>query len=399
MIYPQTISDLTHKIRSVIENEFRFVYLIGEISNYKNHSSGHLYFTLKDDKAQISANMWSSRAQGLFFTPMNGMKVIIKGRLSVYEARGTYQVDIFEMQPAGEGELQIAFEKLKQKLFEEGLFAEENKKPLPEYPGKVGIITSETGAALHDFINVTQKRYPVVKIFLFHATVQGAGSVESICSALKLANNPKLDLDIIVIARGGGSMEDLWSFNNEKLAREIFVSHVPVVSAVGHEIDFTISDFVSDLRAPTPSAAAEIIFPDRLEIIKILNKYSYGLKEIVYSRLKNLNLLLNHIENNYYFKKPLDIINRNKEKLNNIRIEMDKLIKSKLTNLKIHLDSNEKLLNNINPEKILKRGFTLILKDKVLVKRRNGIKLQDNVEIKFYDGEVNALIGDKIINT
>ena len=271
MQLPITISELTDQIKTLVEQEFKFVYIVGEISNFKIHTaSGHYYFILKDENAQVSAMMWSSRNKDLYFTPEEGMKVIIKGRITLFKSRGTYQVDVFEMEPFGMGELQVAFDKLKEKLLSEGLFDEEFKKPIPRFPSRVGLVTSETAAALHDFQNVTSRKYPIVELFLFPALMQGAGSAKSVCNAIRVANKPDFELDIIVITRGGGSIEDLWTFNEEGVAMEVFNSKVPVVSAIGHEIDYTICDFVADLRAPTPSAAAEMIFLDKLINLTII---------------------------------------------------------------------------------------------------------------------------------
>lgn len=371
------------------------MYVTGEISNFKSHSSGHFYFTLKDDRAQINANMWSSKNKDLTFTPENGMKVIVKGRITVYESRGSYQIDIFEMKPAGVGELQVAFEKLKQKLFEEGLFDERLKKLLPEFPERVGIITSETGAALQDFIKVTKKRYPYVKIILFSSSMQGRGGADSICRALKTANKLLHKLDLVVLARGGGSIEDLWCFNEEKVAREIFNSVIPVVSAVGHEVDFTISDFVSDLRAPTPSAAAEMIFPDMIELIKKLNKYKSGIENIVNSKFERIKRLLNNISSNYYFNKPLDILNEYKLRIDDIEKGFQNCIKEKFKNTNVRLDSVEKLMSSLNPENVLKRGFTIVTKKDKIVNRKENLHDRDKIKIKFYDGETDAIVKDE----
>ncbi|MDQ3022590.1 MAG: exodeoxyribonuclease VII large subunit [Bacteroidota bacterium] len=392
MNLPVTISQLTRQLKSIIENEFSFVNVLGEISNFKHHSSGHFYFTLKDDKAQISASMWNSRNKYIFFTPENGMKIVVKGRITLYESKGTYQIDVFDMKPAGAGELQLAFEKLKQKLFEEGLFEESYKKPIPDFPKRVGIITSETGAALQDFIRVTQRRYPIVNLVLIHANVQGYGSADSICSAIMTANNPDLNLEILIIARGGGSIEDLWSFNEEKVAREIFKSRIPVVSAIGHEVDFTICDFVADLRAATPSAAAEMIFPDKMELIKKINEHSCNLSGLINSKINNLKYTLENISNNYYFKRPMDLINENKFRLDELEKGLEHSMKKKLLNLERSLNSSEKLLNSLNPDQVLKRGFSIIIKDGKYITRKRGVKADDNVEIKFYDGESSAKI-------
>lgn len=392
MNQPVTVTELTRGIKSIIENEFSFVYVTGELSNFKDHSSGHFYFTLKDEKAQISAIMWSTRNKVLIFTPRNGMKVLVKGRITLYETRGSYQIDVFDMQPAGMGELQIAFEKLKQKLFDEGLFDASIKKEIPEYPERVGIVTAETGAALQDFLRVTEKRYPIVKLYLFSATMQGAGSAESIVKAVRAANKKEYDLDVIVITRGGGSIEDLWSLNEEIVAREIRRSKIPVVSAIGHEIDFTISDFVSDLRAPTPSAAAEMIFPDRSELVRRINEYSDDLKNIIYSKLNNLKKLLDNTSGNYYFRRTKDVINEYKFRLDELDKNIVNSISLKFNNLKRSLGSSEKLLNSLSPDQVLKRGFTIVTKNKKVISRKLYLRKFDNVEIRFYDGETPAVI-------
>ncbi|MDZ4711177.1 MAG: exodeoxyribonuclease VII large subunit [bacterium] len=399
---PVTISEFTREVKLHFEAKFNFVNVIGEISNFKHHSSGHFYFTLKDDKAQVSANMWSSKNQLLRFTPSNGMKVIVKGRVTVYESKGTYQIDVFEMQPAGEGELQVAFEKLKQKLFAEGMFDVIHKKPLPDFPERVGIITSETGAALQDFIRVTNKRYPLVKLYLFNASMQGRGAAQSISSSIKKANkffaSDQSSLDLIILARGGGSIEDLWCFNEEIVAREIFRSGLPVVSAVGHEIDFTISDFVADLRAPTPSAAAEMIFPDILELKKRLNVYAEDLKGITGEKFNRVKKILNNISTNYYFNKPMDILNEYKLRIDDIDKGISDCLKSKLLKLKARLDSNEKLLNSLGPEMVLKRGYTIITKKDKIINSKKLLKDRDKVGITFFDGDVEAVIKDEGTN-
>lgn len=395
MITPVTISELTRDIKHLIENEFQFVYVVAEISNFKHHlASGHYYFTLKDDKAQISANMWNSRTKDLTFTPDTGKKVLVKGRLTLYETRGTYQIDVFEMLPFGVGDLQMAFEQLKQKLLAEGLFEEEYKKAIPLFPERVGIVTSESGAALQDFLKVTKKRYPIVKLFLIHANMQGAGSPESICKAIRIANNPELGLDILVITRGGGSMEDLWSFNDEKVAREIFRSEIPVVTAIGHEVDFTISDFVADLRAATPSAAAENIFPDQTELYRYIDDAGEELNERVKLKFNKMKTLLENISNNYYFKRPADLLNENKVKLDDFNRRLNENVKAKLLNLSRFLNTSEKIIKSIGPEQTLKRGFTITKKDGKVISSKNKIRKNDIIEIVFYDGEKIAIINN-----
>ena len=393
MIKPVSITELTRGIKAIIEEEFNFVFVTGEISNFKDHSSGHFYFTLKDEKAQISAIMWSSRNKDLIFRPESGMKVTAKGRITLYETRGSYQIDVFEMLPAGEGELQMAFERLKQKLFDEGLFSDIHKKALPDFPGKVGVITSGTGAALQDFIRVTEKRFPVTELLLFPANMQGAGSAESVVKAIKQANKNYPEIEILVITRGGGSIEDLWTFNDEGLARAIFDSEIPVVSAIGHEIDFTICDFVSDLRAPTPSAAAEMIFPDKNELLRNLNDYGAVLRNMVRDKLGNLKKFLDSISGNYYIRRVTDIINEYNFRLDDIQRNMDYEVTDRFKNIRNTLESSEKLLNSLNPDMVLKRGFAMISipeKDKIIT-RKKMLPGNTTVKIKFYDGEADAV--------
>jgi len=252
-----SVSELTKQIKLTLEENFSEVSVIGEMSNFKAHVSGHWYFNLKDANAVISCAMWKGLNNYVFFTPQDGMKIIVSGRITVYPPRGSYQIDVRSMKPAGVGELQAAFEMLKRKLADEGLFDEIHKKPMPSFPQKIGIVTAKDGAAFQDMISVAERRFPLVELVISPARVQGSGAAESIVESIKLLNKQK-DIDLIIIARGGGSIEDLWAFNEEIVAREIFASKIPIITGIGHEVDFTISDFVADLRAPTPSAAMEI---------------------------------------------------------------------------------------------------------------------------------------------
>ncbi len=392
-IQPLTVTEFTKKLKLLIQEEFSDVYITGEISNFKKHSiSGHCYFTLKDENASLQAVLWNFRYNLLNFIPEDGLQVIVRGKITIYEPRGNYQIDITEIRPAGLGELQLAFERLKKKLEQEGLFEESRKRSLPEFPETVAIITSESGAVIEDFKRVTLKRFPVAKILLFPVSVQGPGSVESIINALKLANQDKYSIDIIVLARGGGSLEDLWSFNDERLAREVFKSKVPTVSAIGHETDFTICDFVADVRAPTPSAAAEIIFPDKNQLLERLMQINYYINDSIKNWFRHYYDNLNRIQNSYVMNRPMDILNQIKMRLD----ENYKTIYDVLDNIfkKYHerLNYMEKLLKNTSPEHTLKRGFTYIIKDDKLIPRKVLLKDLDFVRIVFYDGELNARI-------
>jgi exodeoxyribonuclease VII large subunit len=389
--------------------------VIGEISGYKRaQPSGHSYFSIKDEKSQISCNLWSFRHAYLKFPLKDGKKVLIRGRLTVYEPRGSYAIEVNTITEIGIGELQEAFEKLKEKLKSEGLFDEENKKSIPEFPENVAIITSETGAVIEDFIKVSKKRYPHFNLYLFPSLVQGKGSIESICRAIQKANNYSIKFDVIVIARGGGSIEDLWTFNEEAVARAVSLSEIPVVSAIGHEVDYTICDFVADLRAPTPSAAAEMILPDRRELIEILNDNESGLESIVKNRIEYFSEQLNRIQNNYSFNKPKDILNDMKIKLDDMNDDFRKILvdkinyydndikdkykllvnisDSRISYIKNDLNYKEKFLKNISPDNTLKRGFSFVRKNGKIISKKSGLKKNDSINIKFYDGDVNAVV-------
>jgi exodeoxyribonuclease VII large subunit len=404
-----TISELTAQIRFHLEEKFNFVQVMGEISNFKiHHQSGHYYFTLKDENAQIQAVMWKARNLNLPFTPEDGMQVVVKGRITVYPGRGTYQVDVWEIKPQGIGELQLRFEKLKQKLLEEGLFDESHKMPIPEFPETLAVITSRTGAALQDFINIIRRRYPVLQLYIYPVIVQGKEAPPSVIEALKDIQNlskkeiiPKID--IIVITRGGGSFEDLYPFNDEALAKAIFNCKIPIVSAVGHEVDYTICDFVADLRAPTPSAAAELITPDINQLIENIDKFSYFSRSFVQNKLINLQNSVKEVENSYYFKRPKDLINNYYQRLDELSKKLDSDLKEKLKFLKSHLDHIGKTLFHINPVNNLKKGYTLIRHYKQpalfenadkgkIIPRASMLKKEDDVEIEFYDKKLPARI-------
>ncbi|MCX6164061.1 MAG: exodeoxyribonuclease VII large subunit [Ignavibacteriae bacterium] len=278
------------------------------------------------------------------------------------------------------------------KLQEEGLFESERKRKLPEFPERVGIVTSETGAVIEDFKNVTRKRYPLVKVLLFPAMVQGAGSVDSVCRAIRQANKPEYNLDVIVVARGGGSIEDLWTFNEEKVAREVFNSRIPVVSAIGHEVDFTICDFVADLRAPTPSAAAEIIFRDKNDLLERINQIDYYIKIYVKDKIEVLYQSLENVEKSYSFNKPVDMLNEYKMRMDDMQKDIEKLTKEKLFRVKDSLVNKEKLLLSISPEQTLKRGFTYVIKDGKLISRRVKVNKGEEITVRFYDGDVESKV-------
>jgi exodeoxyribonuclease VII large subunit len=405
-----TVSELNSYIKLTLEENFRFVHLIGEISNFRIHTqSGHYYFTIKDEDSQISAVMWKTRNQELFFTPEDGMKVVIKGRITVYGARGSYQVETWDMKPQGAGELQVRFEQLKQKLFEEGLFDTEHKKPMPRYPENAAIITSGGGAVLQDFIKIANRRYPLLNIFLFPVSVQGVNATSSVIQALRdceksVKSGILPNIDVIIIARGGGSIEDLFPFNEEKLARAIFACNIPVVSAIGHEVDFTICDFVADLRAPTPSAAAELITPSIKELIEYLDKFSYFCRSFVQSKVENLKNSVREVHGSYHFNRPKDLIYNFYQQLDDMSKDITALTNSRISSIKNNLKRCKQTLYHVNPENNLKKGYAIVKKkvemDELrlqfdfnkMVSRASQLKKDDEIEIEFYDNSKQAKI-------
>ena len=382
-----TVSELTSEIKFTLEEHFASLNVIGEISNFKAHVSGHWYFTLKDNNAQISCTMWRGINNYVFFTPQDGMKVIVKGRLTVYPPRGSYQIDVRSMQPAGEGELQAAFERLKKKLKEEGLFDQDLKKPIPQFPQKIGIVTGPGTAALRDMISVAKRRYPVVELIIAGARVQGEGAAEEITNAVKELNKFK-DIDLIIVARGGGSLEDLWAFNEEIVARAIFESEIPVISGVGHEIDFTIADFVADYRAPTPSAAMEIATPDINEIFAFLNEFSYNTTINIFDKINNYKSVVEQITGSYGFRNPYNRIKNYYQYLDNLIYKLEGLTTNKLKHLNNILNLKNQIIKSHSIERTLKKGFTLVKQNGKYIPRANLLNPQENFSIKFFDNEV-----------
>lgn len=382
-----TVSQLTQSIKFVLEQTFENISIVGEISNFKSYSSGHWYFNLKDENAVIACVMWRGINNYVFFQPQDGMKVILTGRVTVYPPRGNYQFDARIMKPAGEGELQAAFERLKRKLSQEGLFDPIHKKPIPSFPKTIGLVTSIDGAALRDMISVANRRYPLVEIILAPCKVQGAGSAEEIVESIKLLNKQK-NIDVIIVARGGGSIEDLWSFNEEIVAREIFNSSIPIITGIGHEIDFTIADFVADLRAPTPSAAMELATPDLSKIeenikINLLN----NLQTILKNYQKNSKKLFD-VTNSYFYRYPYDKIRFFQQTIDNNISRSIQSIDKKFYNSDLRLKKLYYNLKIFDFNNMLKRGFTLILQNNKFVKRKENLNLNKTFSIKFFDGEI-----------
>ncbi|MBR4123831.1 MAG: exodeoxyribonuclease VII large subunit, partial [Clostridia bacterium] len=384
-----SVKQLNFYVRSLIEGDIRLnnICVSGELSNFKNHyQSGHWYFTLKDNDAAIKCVMFRANAQKVLFEAKDGMQVVLKGRVSFYEKDGQYQFYAEEMHTDGFGDIALKFEQIKERLQKEGMFSEESKRPLPKYPKKIAVVTSPTGAAIQDILNILGRRWPMSQIIVCPVSVQGELAVPSMCNALDKLYRLAI-ADVIIIGRGGGSIEDLWAFNDEILARKIYESPVPVISAVGHETDFTICDFVADLRAPTPSAAAELAVPDISEIKAKLNKYNATLRSLLKSNFSLNKARLEKAENCIFFKNPKNhIINERYEKLDKVSdmlldIEKDFIIK-KQTNF------NELVLklDALSPLKTLIRGYTAVSKNSAPVKSVNDTDIGDRLKLSFSDG-------------
>ncbi|MGB6649087.1 MAG: exodeoxyribonuclease VII large subunit [Bacteroidota bacterium] len=386
-----TVSEITRKIKLTVERGFSAVTVQGELSNFKRHTSGHVYFTLRDEQTQISGVMWRSRVAGLAFDPEDGMKVIVTGRITVYEVRGVYQIDASSIRPLGVGELQIAFEKLKEKLAAEGLFAAEWKKPLPEYPEKIGIVTSPTGAALQDILNVLRRRFPALTVILAPARVQGGGAADEVARAL-LDLNEHGEVDLIIMGRGGGSIEDLWAFNEEVVARAVFKSKIPVVSAVGHEIDFTIADFVADVRAPTPSAAAELVVKDKNSILENLRQYSYTMGDAIRSRVRHQRDTIRHLLRSYAFNRPVDSLRQFTQRLDELNRSISISGAHNMEVAHARLEGLQHRIASLTPALALKRGYAILRKEGKAVGSTRLLATNDHVDIELQDGEVTTII-------
>jgi len=384
-----TVSSLTREIKELLEMSFPKIWVEGEISNLKLHSSGHLYFTLKDESAQISCAMWRFQVNNLLFRPQDGMQILIEGELQIYEKAGRYQLIVTQMQPAGVGALQLAFEQLKKKLHSEGLFDEQYKKPVPAYPEKIGVVTSPTGAAIRDIISVAKRRYPGIHIIVNPVKVQGDGAAEEIAQAIQ-DFNIYAKVDVLIVGRGGGSLEDLWAFNEEVVARAIFESKIPVVSAVGHEIDFSIADFVADHRAPTPSAAAELVVKDRRETQGIVNYYTEKIADTLRNTVHSKKERLNSIRQSYAFRKPSDYAYQKFFRLDEIQKSITISMQHNLKMKNQIFDSLVQKLNVLNPNSILNRGYSICFKAGKVVKNAAQLKIEDMVQVQLAEGKFSS---------
>jgi exodeoxyribonuclease VII large subunit len=436
-----SVSEITCDVKSILESAFDSVWIEGEISNLRIPSSQHAYFVLKDDRSQIRCVLFKGFRSGLKFQPEDGDKVLLFGRLTIYESRGDYQIIVERVEPKGVGELQKAFEKLKARLMQEGLFSDNNKKPLPKIPWRIGVITSGTGAAVRDIINIIHRRNPKVSVLVYPVKVQGEGAAEEISAAINYLNRIN-DIDVLIVGRGGGSIEDLWAFNEEIVARAISKSTIPVVSAVGHEIDFTIADFVSDLRAPTPSAAAELVVPRLDEKLQKLNVLSKNLLVILQNQIDKYADLLKSLTGRRFFKKPIyitqpqaqhldDLNNRlfrglerwvllQNQKLSSIvhqliyndptkkinqlneknALLLHLLVRNIHSTIRLDRERFDGILKNINalsPLAILDRGYSITSFQGKSLSKINHIKKGDSINIRLAKGQLDCMV-DKVIS-
>ena len=390
--------------------------LKGEISNFKGHTRGHLYFTLKDEGSRINAVMFSTHASKLNFVPKDGMKVLVVGRVSVYEPTGGYQIYVNEMMSDGVGNLYLQFEELKKKLSNEGLFDERHKKKIPKFPKKIGIVTAPTGAAIRDILSTIKRRFPSTETILFPALVQGELAAPDIVKQIKRAD--EYDLDVLIVGRGGGSIEDLWAFNEEIVARAIYEAKTPIISAVGHEIDFTISDFVSDLRAPTPTGAAEMAVPNIIDVKNFINQLTIRLNKDIENIIEFNKKRVDNLKTSYVLSNPLATFEIREQKLDtlidNLNTKMKYIInleEKKLDNIKKNytLNNPDSFLNNynntyelllnklnlLNPLSVLSKGYSVVTKDMKAVKDIKDIKIKDKLDIRLCKGKLNVIVEGK----
>ena len=390
-----TVSELTKFVRVTLEDALPSIWVEGEISNFVLHSSGHMYFSMKDAGAVLKCAMFKRSNLGLKFKPKDGMKVLCYGRLSVYEARGDYQLIAEQIEPKGVGALELAFQQLKEKLLKEGLFDEAHKIPVPELATRIGIVTSPTGAAIRDILNIVRRRFSNIEVIINPVKVQGEGAKDEIAAAIRQFN--KLGgVDVIIVTRGGGSLEDLWAFNEEVVARAIYDSKLPVISAVGHEIDFTIADFVADLRAPTPSAAAELVIPRKEDLVNRINNSLVRLKNSLSGTVETLSERFESLKASYVLRQPLNIVMQYQQEIDDLKkdlgIRVDHIVKMRGENFNF-LGGK---LGALNPLAILNRGYSVTVKlpGETILKDTASLSKGDTVETRLGEGKFRSVVED-----
>ena len=389
-----TVTQVNRRIAMMIKGDsaLRDIYVRGEISNFVNHyKTGHFYFTLKDGETAIKAVMFRSNAENLSFVPENGMSVIIHGSINVFERDGQYQLYANEMKPEGIGELYLGFEQLKQKLGEGGYF--DRKRPIPQMPECICIITAKTGAALQDMLNIMGRRYPIVKVKLIPVLVQGTSAPDSIAAAMEKAQSS--GADVIIFGRGGGSIEELWAFNTEKVAMAVYNSKIPTISAVGHETDFTIADFVADLRAPTPSAAAELAVPDKEAIKAGIDSFMEGLLKTVKGKLESAEKSIDFAYKHIKALSPREKIRANSEKLELVEKQIKQRMETLLNSKSASLAAVAEMINALSPLNTIMRGYAIVLKDNSVVKNADELEKGDKITVRMNGGEVTAVVEER----
>ncbi len=409
------VSEINNYIKMILDGDpfLGKVFISGEISNFKNHTRGHLYFSLKDEGGRINAVMFASSAKNLTFVPEDGMNVLVEGRISAYPATGSYQIYVDKMEMDGIGKLFIEYEKLKKKLEQEGLFSPEHKKKIPRYPNRIGVVTASTGAAVRDIISTIKRRYPICEVILFPSLVQGDGAKDNIVKQIKIADS--YNLDTLIVGRGGGSIEDLWAFNEECVARAIYECNTPIISAVGHEIDFTIADFVADLRAPTPTGAAEMAVPTIMDVNALIENYTIRLNKFIKNMINEKFIRLERFKRSYILKNPMSIYEIKEQKVDNLidnarnnilnilynkekrarEIMTSSILQNPMSLIEKKENKLSLLINSLkllNPLGILEKGYSIIKSDNEVIKDASKLKQGSNIEIKMHAGEVSATV-------
>ncbi|MFA4982456.1 MAG: exodeoxyribonuclease VII large subunit [Candidatus Omnitrophota bacterium] len=388
-----SVSELTKYIRVILEDSFPGIWIEGEISNFVLHSSGHMYFSMRDANASLKCAMFKRANEKLKFRPKDGMKIICYGSISVYEARGDYQLIVEQIEPKGIGALQLQFQQLKEKLLKEGLFDAGHKVPIPYLPTSIGIVTSPTGAAIRDILNIARRRFSNVEIIINPVKVQGESARTEIAAAIRQFNKLN-NIDVMIVTRGGGSLEDLWPFNEEVVARAIYDSEIPVISAVGHEIDYTISDFVADFRAPTPSAAAELVIPKKEDLANLIATSTTRLKNALAGKINILAERLATLKDSYILRQPLNIITQYEQEIDELRkdiaIRIDHIVKMRSENFNLLISK----LDVLSPLGILNRGYSITAKlpESSIIKDAGSLKVNDIVETRLGKGKFRSKV-------
>jgi len=386
-----TVTEIARDIKRVVEQFIAPVWVEGEVSNFTISRAGHIYFSLKDQTAVLNCTIWRSQSLSIPFQIVNGMRLLVFGNITTYAMQSQYQLNVQQVRAAGLGSLYLAFEALKKKLSAEGLFDAERKKPIPLYPTRIGLITSESGAALRDFLQISRRRNPSIAIYIYPALVQGAEAAATIIAGIKLFNRLQ-NVDFIVITRGGGSLEDLWAFNEEPLVRAVAQSTIPIVSAVGHEVDFTLCDFAADLRAPTPSAAAEMTIPERSHILNLIEQTCNKMAQNIRMRLENFQKELDNISKRLFLNRPWALLRQRIQRIDELEGRIVKAINSRILSAQVELDNIHKTLEVLNPRAIMERGFAIVYHwpDKKIIKSISEIAVGEQVSVELKDGEFQA---------